>query len=223
MSSPTKTLMMNGTIHVSEKRDGGGLSTNLIEDTPDTSPRSVTMADPLTQEQETVCCGCRPKSKMYRRLSKAFGRRGKNRKLNRSASKSQYYDASNDNAELWDRESNDSQFFFDAVSDPLGDDEYPIVFTNCLEPKPFVDMDHPETLLRPEDNRLLTVRRAESAPIEMSRDLSERRPSQRLLGIVRRNTLEHTASLKQPRVHVQIKGYPGSLDFAELAECVSMV
>lgn len=176
--------------------------------------------------ETTVCCGCRPSRRKYqkepggrhymRTLSSHFFRRA------------QYVDAEQGNDSVWVNDI-DSQFFFDAEEEPLGEDEYPPFFTTALQhPKPVVSMDHPETLLKSQliepqepDSKLVAVpaktcKRLESFPIA-----NHRVPSFRFQKMIRRPTLERKTELETPRVKLTEQGYPGELTFAELAECVS--
>lgn len=146
------------------------------------SPSSSTQLDPIFEDEEGVfvCCGFRPMRPARRRL-----RRLQNSISNGLRGNRGFYDANQveDSStagggvyhEDWDKE---SLFFFDAEQEPLGSDEYPIVFTNSLQhPKPDVSFDRPESLLAsvsvhpPDDNEApgkvhdSTVRSA-SAPVK---------------------------------------------------------
>jgi hypothetical protein len=160
---------------------------------------------PEQEEEATVCCGCRPQRRRYARKSKAAGP---------SETISQFADVIHHDDPLWDKESNDSQYFFDAVQEPLKYGEYPVVFYNYLQHKPQVSLADPESLLRPSDDKKHAVRHADSAPLG-------RRPSGRMLAILRRGTLEHKQALESPRIRIPISGYPGELTIEELAQCVS--
>ncbi|CAJ1932649.1 unnamed protein product [Cylindrotheca closterium] len=115
-----------------------------------------------------------------------------------------------------------SLFFFDAVENPLGEDEYPPIFTTAIQhPKRRVTLEDPITMLHHAptdrvsddddgDDELLT----RQGPI--ADHLSG---SQRFETISRRPTLEHTKALQGPRVPQAEKGFPGGLTVAELEEC----
>jgi hypothetical protein len=168
---------------------------------------------PEQEEVATVCCGCRPQRRRYGRKSASKSARIKEK--SRPAESNDFADADvviHNKDPLWETESNDSQYFFDAVQEPLKDGEYPVVFYNQLKHKPEVSFAHPESLLRPND--AAAVRQKELA-------LSERRPSTRLLNILRRGSLEHKQALESPRIKIPISGYPGELTIPELAQCVS--
>ena len=178
---------------------------------------------------ETVCCGCRPKARRYQKKAKPSSSFFKRR--------TQFFDAQDGNDSQW--EDTDSQYFFDAQEQPLKDDEYPIVFTTTLQhPKPKVSLEHPETLLRksaaaaapPTEQSI--VKKQESVPLQVGekyeRQLSEpieshRQTSVRFQKITRRPTLEQKSFLEEPRVKITEQGYPGELNFEELAECVSNI
>ena len=170
--------------------------------TPAASRPPVSAAE--QEEEATMCCGCRPQRRRYARKSKST----------RPSETSQYADAIHHDDPLWEQESIDSQYFFDAVQEPLKDGEYPVAFYNSLKHKPEVSFADPESLLRPSDNKKHAVRHAESAPLD-------RRPSARMLTILRRGTLEHKQALESPRIRIPISGYPGELTIEELAQCVS--
>jgi hypothetical protein len=164
----------------------------------------------IPQQGETaVCCGCRPQRRRHGRKPKSAksARRG-------STESSQFVDVVHHDDPIWEQESNDSQYFFDAVQEPLKEGEYPVVFYNYLKHKPDVSFADPESLLRPSDKKKNGIRHAESGPLE-------RRPSNRMLTILRRGTLEHKQALESPRIRIPISGYPGELTIEELAQCVS--
>ena len=170
---------------------------------PAAFPRPATI--PEQQEEATVCCGCRPQLRRYARKSSRSAQ---------PSETSEFADTIHHDDPLWEQESNDSQYFFDAVQEPLKDGEYPVVFSNHLKHKPEVSFADPQSLLRPSVDKKHAVRHAESAP-------SGRRPSARMLTILRRGTLEHKQALESPRIRIPISGYPGELTIEELAQCVS--
>ena len=198
-------------------------------DTPvsDNERRHGETYDKSNQEAvDTVCCGCRPKAKHNKRR-KFHKITDSLRTVARLATgRSLFYDAAQGRPSDFADDDDDNLFFFDAEENPLGDDEYPIVFTTNLQhPKPLVTFEHPESLLRgaipvemkhEERDEKKAYRRAQSVPIE-----SHKTPSQRLLQIARRPTDETTMLLEKPRVKIDSRGYPGELTVVELAECVS--
>jgi hypothetical protein len=155
-----------------------------------------------------VCCGCRPSPKRWKRASlrlKSFRK-----------SRAHYFDTDAGQDDEWD---NESLFFFDAEQTPLGEDEYPVTFTNKLQhPKPTVTFEDPESLLRRSTTNVIKncIQRQESEPIG-----DHRIQSTRYLKITRRSTMEHAQLLEAPRVKTALQGYPGDLTLDDLAECVS--
>jgi hypothetical protein len=170
------------------------------------SPTPLHVTIPEQEDEATVCCGCRPQHRRYARKSTRSARRVSKRR--------QFADAIHHDDPLWERESIDSQYFFDAVQEPLKDGEYPVVFYNHLKHKPEVSFADPQSLLRPSVDKNHAIKHAESSP-------SERRPSARMLTILRRGTLEHKQALESPRIRIPVSGYPGELTIEELAQCVS--
>lgn len=123
-----------------------------------------------------VCCGCRPKHRRYRKRNKAQKSFQEKRRFPFSFFRRRhgYFDADMGLESEWralernveyDDDSSNSQFFFDAVDQPLGEEEYPIdgyviksggelgdypiIFTTSLQhPAPHFTTDDPSTWLR---------------------------------------------------------------------------
>ena len=167
------------------------------------SPTPLHVTIPEQEDEATVCCGCRPQRRRYGRKSKSA----------QPSATSEFADTIHRDDPLWEHEFNDSQYFFDAVQEPLKDGEYPVVFYNYLKHKPEVSFADPQSLLRPSNDKNHAIKHAESSP-------SERRPSARMLTILRRGTLEHKQALESPRIRIPVSGYPGELTIEELAQYV---
>ena len=157
----------------------------------------------------TVCCGCRPR-------------------------RSKYFDVDVGADSVWENndDDDDSMYFFDAEQEPLGPDDYPIVFTTSLQrPKPKVSFNEPESMLRdfqdPEDDSSTNSDTAEkSSSSSPSPDYAPIKnfkiPSARFREITRRSSVEIQNALETPRVKCEERGYPGGLTVEELKECVSL-
>jgi hypothetical protein len=190
------------------------------------------------ESEDTVCCGCRPKGRRWQRKSNrapvfsagtgtavgsAVGGGGRK-------TESVYDDAQLGDVEDW-KSMADSQYFFDAVEQELGPDEYPIFITNRPPSAPkFVTLEQPETLLlhNYEDDRTDATGAgggggASSTIVVGSEEVinhQHKQSSMRLQRILRRGTMEHQQQLESPRVKVPLRGYPGELTKPELEQCV---
>jgi hypothetical protein len=183
------------------------------------NPQQAQQAQQAQDTTTAVCCSCRPRRRKW--IRKSWSPSFALRRI-RSLKSNNFLDAELGNDSQWENvnENNsetDSMFFFDAVPEELGPDDYPIVFTTKLQhPAPKVSLDEPETLLRQATTPTEPPRRQESAPIE-----SHRKPSSRFERIARRSSDEFKRQLESPRVKIPLQGYPGDLTVQELAECVS--
>lgn len=182
-------------------------------------------------ESPTVCCGCRPKGRRWRR------KKGDACSV-ADVGESVFGDAAVGEDEEWNSTA-DSQFYFDAVEEPLMEYEYPVSITNKPPSnKPYVTMEEPETLLMPAevdpaDSRCRDLQRDTLASLGISDDQSQgaedanddghrhRKPSMRLQTFLRRGTMEHKRQLESPRVKTPLRGFPGELTVEELTNCVS--
>ena len=168
-----------------------------------------------------VCCGsCRPSRRRLKRQQLHQARQAPSTLAQQIPQAPSNEKDGGDDA---DRESEDSQYFFDAVQEPLGEDEYPVVFYSHIKPKPReFDLEDPTTLLSDKDSFDKNEDSQGNLPGAVGLE-SHQSTSQRLSKILRRTTLDHKAALEAPRIKIGGSGYPGELSVDEVAECVSIL
>lgn len=226
-----------------------------------------------SEETVEVCCGCRPKAKRRnRKFRKLEVEPSSGKKLWRKSVSSvskirnwRYRDADIGDDSEWTafsqnrsvrsiRSSVDSDddelYFFDAVDQPLDDDEYPIdgyaiggqqkfkvVFTTSIQPSPKASLADPDSMLRPQSRSsslgslsdfedAYDIVPTESSHSRSSKIRNHKEPSARFMKIRRRTDEEVKEDLTRPGSStlentIGLAGYPGTLTVEELEECVS--
>ena len=147
--------------------------------------------------EEAGGCFCRPSRRSIKSKPLALHR-------------SIYHEAS-DGGDLHAAVDEQATAYFDAVEheDDLGDDPYPIITTTTIRPRKRVSILQPETLLDTNnDNNGATI------PHKL------RKQPKRLSVILNRMSTS-TNDVEEPRILIKERGFPGSLNKEELAECVS--
>lgn len=199
---------------------------------------TLAMSEPEQEpEAETaVCCTCGPRRRKSQKKTQ-WKREKKNavavsNLFKPSSKRNEYHDAQEEIAGIQSgRNSKDDSsevgstlFFFDAVETPLGEDEYPPIFTVGIpHPKPRVTLEDPITLLKHAPSSPLSEEMTEEfvSGIKSPIAIDHRQNSERFQVITRRPTLENAKALQDPRVAQAERGFPGGLTFSELEECVS--
>mmetsp|Transcript_20969 Transcript_20969/g.48695 ORF Transcript_20969/g.48695 Transcript_20969/m.48695 type:complete len:276 (+) Transcript_20969:102-929(+) len=191
---------------------------------------TATKEQPQQQQQQqqpppevAVCCGCRPQRQTSRRKQKkasrldAFRTDHVQRAMVAPAPVPTTKDEVADNDDAASVAS--SLFYFDAVEEPLGEEEYPPIFTTAIvHPKPQVTLDDPKTLLRKP-----SIIKPTTTSTQENQEPNKSGRSVRFVTIAERPASEHAELLKSPRVPQAEKGFPGGLTVVELEECVSFV
>eukprot|EP00523_Entomoneis_sp_CCMP467_P010166 CAMPEP_0168732250 /NCGR_PEP_ID=MMETSP0724-20121128/7677_1 /TAXON_ID=265536 /ORGANISM="Amphiprora sp., Strain CCMP467" /LENGTH=584 /DNA_ID=CAMNT_0008779269 /DNA_START=374 /DNA_END=2128 /DNA_ORIENTATION=- len=187
---------------------------------------TATKEQPQQQQQQqqpppevAVCCGCRPQRQTSRRKQKkasrldAFRTDHVQRAMVAPAPVPTTKDEVADNDDAASVAS--SLFYFDAVEEPLGEEEYPPIFTTAIvHPKPQVTLDDPKTLLRKP-----SIIKPTTTSTQENQEPNKSGRSVRFVTIAERPASEHAELLKSPRVPQAEKGFPGGLTVVELEEC----